>query len=245
MLHEQAEQLPRATPWFSVIVPVYDEERTVAELLRRLQAGPYPDKEVIVVDDGSRDATAGVPDSWSGEPGFLILRHGTNRGKGSAVRTGLSHARGEVTVIQDADLEYNPADLPALVEVIRRGESDVVYGSRYLRPGRPLPWSKFRLAVHLLNWMVLVLYGRRLTDEATCYKVFRTSILRGFTLEAQRFELCAELTAKVCRSGLRLVEVPVSYHPRARVDGKKSSWRDACPTAWTLLKWRFRRSSQR
>lgn len=238
-----AQQAPVATrppsPWLSVLVPVYNEERTVDALLGRLKHGPYPDKEVIVVDDGSTDGSAAALERWSREPGFVILRHPSNRGKGAAVRTGLAHARGAITVIQDADLEYDPADLPGLIEIIRRGESDVVYGSRYLGLARPLPWSRFRLAVSTVNLLVWLLYGQRLTDEATCYKAFRTDLLRSLALRARGFELCAELTAKTCRAGQRILEVPIRYHPRTAAEGKKIGWRDCWPTVWALVKWRF------
>src|SRR5262249_37199585 len=173
------------------------------------------------------------------EPGFVILRHARNRGKGAAVRTGLAQARGEITVIQDADLEYDPGDLPRVLESLRRGEGVVVYGSRYLRPCQPLASSKFRLAVSALNLLVRLLYGQRLTDEATCYKAFPTELLRGLDLTAERFELCAEVTAKLCRLGIPIREVPISYQPRTAAQGKKIGWRDVWPTLWTLLKWRF------
>jgi dolichol-phosphate mannosyltransferase len=226
-------------PWLTVLVPVFNEEATVDTLLRRLRDGPYPDKEVIVVDDGSRDGTARFLECWADQPGFVVLRHAENRGKGAAVRTGLARARGEITVIQDADLEYDPAELPRLVEVLRRGEAAVVYGSRYLHPDRPLPWSRFRLAVTLLNWLVRLLYGRRLTDEATCYKVCRTRLLRELRLTADRFDLCAELTAKLCRLGIPIQEVPISYRPRTRAQGKKIGWRDGWQAVWALVKWRL------
>ncbi len=155
-------------PLLTVLIPVYNEERTVEALLRRVAEGPYPDKEVIVIDDGSRDATPRLLQAWAGRPGFVLLRHEKNRGKGAAVRTGLLQARGEVTIIQDADLEYDPADYPRLVEPIRRGAAQAVYGSRYLDPSRRLPWTRFRLGVVCFNLLVRLLYGRRLTDEATC-----------------------------------------------------------------------------
>jgi dolichol-phosphate mannosyltransferase len=230
---------PRSSPWLSVLAPVYNEERTVDALLRRLRNGPYPDKEVIVVDDGSTDDTPAILARWAGEAGFLVLRHPSNRGKGAAVRTALAHARGQIAVIQDADLEYDPAGLPGLIEPIRRGESEVVYGSRYLGSARPLPWSRFRLAVCGVNLLVRLLYGQRLTDEATCYKAFRMDLLRALAVRARGFELCAELTAKVCRAGRRIVEVPVRYQPRTAAEGKKIGWRDCWPTVWALIKWRF------
>jgi dolichol-phosphate mannosyltransferase len=170
-------------------------------LLRRVAAGPYHDKEVLVIDDGSSDATPRLLEAWADRPGFRVLRHAKNQGKGTAVRTGLAHARGEVTIIQDADLEYDPADYTRLVEPIRRGEAEVVYGSRYLAPTRRLPWTKFRVGVMVFNGMVRVLYGQRTTDEATCYKAVRTSLFRALDLQAVRFELCPEMTAKLCRLG--------------------------------------------
>jgi hypothetical protein len=229
-----------AAPWLSVVIPVYNEERTVDALLRRVVTGPFPhpDKEVIVVDDGSRDGTAAALERWRGCPGVVLLRHPENRGKGAAVRTGLAHARGEVTLIQDADLEYDPADYPRVLAPLRAGWAEVVYGSRYLRPAAPLPWSKFRCAVWLLNQAVRLLYGQRLTDEATCYKALRTDLFRRLDLRAERFELCAEVTAKVCRLGVPIVEVPITYEPRSAREGKKIGWRDAGATLWALLRWR-------
>ncbi len=225
----------------SVIIPVYNEEQTVDVVLRRVLAGlaQYRAKEVIVVDDGSRDRTRDRLEPWVGVPGVLILRHPENLGKGAAVRTGMACVRGDITVIQDADLEYDPRDLPGLIEIVRKGRSDVVYGSRYGVAGRRLPWTRFRLAVSVLNGLVRLLYGRRLTDEATCYKVLRTRLLRALDLRASRFDLCAEITAKVCRLGLPIVEVPISYRPRGRQEGKKISWRDGWEAIWTLCKWRF------
>ncbi len=208
------------------------------ELLRRVADGPYPDKEVIVIDDGSGDATPRLLEKWAGVPGFRVLRQPRNRGKGAAVRSGLAQATGAVTIIQDADLEYDPADYPRLVEPILRGAAEAVYGSRYLAPSRPLPWTRFRMGVVFFNVLVRLLYGRRLTDEATCYKAARTGLWRALDLRAERFELCPEMTAKLCRRGLRIVEVPISYHPRGGVEGKKIGWRDAVQTVWTLLKWR-------
>jgi glycosyltransferase involved in cell wall biosynthesis len=223
-----------------VIVPVYNEEGTIGPVLRRVLEGPYPDKEVIVVDDGSTDATPQVLAEWSGRPGLVVLRHAHNLGKGSAVRTGLRQARGLVTLIQDADLEYDPADYPRLVEPLLAGSEAVVYGSRYLSPSSGVPWTRYRLAVSGLNLMVWLLFGQRLTDEATCYKAMPTELFRRLQLEARRFELCPEVTAKVCRLGLRIAEVPVAYHPRGVVEGKKIGWRDALEAAWALLRWRVR-----
>ncbi len=230
--------LMRQSP-LTVIVPVYNERPTIERVLQRLLDGPYPDKEIIVVDDGSDDGTAAVLERWTDHPNILVLHHAHNRGKGAAVRTGLAQAHGTITLIQDADLEYDPNDWPRLLDPIRRGEASVVYGSRYLRPSHRLPWSKFRLAVCLLNLLVRLLYGRRLSDEATCYKAMPTALFRALDLRAQRFELCAEITAKVCRLGWPILEVPISYWPRTAQEGKKIGWRDAWSTIRTLLQWRF------
>jgi dolichol-phosphate mannosyltransferase len=225
-------------PVLSVIVPIYNEARTVDALLRRVLDGPYPGKQIVVVDDGSTDATPDLLRHWEGQ--MTLLRHPRNLGKGAAVRTGLAHALGEATIIQDADLEYDPAEYPRLVEPILHGDAEVVYGSRYLAPLQPLPWTKFRVAEVVLNMLVRVLYGRRITDEATCYKAFRTPLLRSLDLRAKRFELCPELTAKLCRLGIPIVEVPISYHPRGAEAGKKIRWYDGWQAVWTLLKWRVK-----
>jgi dolichol-phosphate mannosyltransferase len=230
---------PISEPLLTVIIPVYNERPTIEHVLHRLLAAPYPGKEIIIVDDGSDDGTAAILKCWTGHPNMLVLHHECNRGKGAAVRTALARAKGAIAIIQDADLEYDPDDWPRLIEPIRCGEAAVVYGSRYLHPKHSLPWSKFRLAVSLLNLLVRLLYGRRLSDEATCYKAMSTALFRALDLRAQRFELCAEITAKVCWLGLPIFEVPISYHPRTALQVKKIGWRDAWSTFWTLLRWRF------
>lgn len=230
-------------PFLSVVIPVYNERSTVAELLRRVAASPYsyPDLEIIAVDDGSQDGTADQLAEFADQPGVIILTHTQNRGKGAAVRTGLRVAQGHVVIIQDADLEYDPQDYPVVVEPIRNGQAIAVYGSRYLKPDQQLPWSRFRAAVVVLNWFVWALYGQRLTDEATCYKAVRRDVLNGLDLMAVRFELCPEMTAKLCRTGVRIMEVPISYRPRGRNEGKKIGWRDAWTAFATLVRWRFGR----
>jgi dolichol-phosphate mannosyltransferase len=182
-------------------------------------------------ETGGADSTG----AWT-LTGFRVLRHAKNQGKGAAVRTGLAHAGGEVTIIQDADLEYDPADYTRLVEPIRCGEAEAVFGSRYLAPTRRLPWTKFRVGVMVFNGMVRVLYGQRTTDEATCYKAVRTSLFRALDLRAVRFELCPEMTAKLWRLDVRIAEVPVSYQPHGATDGKKFGWRNGASAVWTLLR---------
>jgi glycosyltransferase involved in cell wall biosynthesis len=220
-------------PLLSVIIPVYNEARTIDDLLARVLDSPLAE-QVIVVDDGSTDGTADKLHSWRRK--VIPLAHPQNRGKGAAIRTGLKLATGEYTLIQDGDLEYDPHDYRALLEPLLAGQGDAVYGSRYLRPQ---PWSLYRLGVSFLNVCVSRWYGLRLTDEATCYKMFRTADLKRMHLTCQRFEFCPEVTAKACRMGLRIVEVPISYQGRTKADGKKIRLNDGHAAVRTL--WRYRR----
>lgn len=227
----------------SVIVPVYNEAATIDQLLRRVVEVPL-DMQVIVVDDGSTDGTTTILERWEGHPLVELLAHARNRGKGAAIRTGLEHARGRYTIVQDADLEYDPADYARLLAPLVSGEADAVYGSRYMKPSadgpnskRP-PWSLFRVGVCALNVAAGRLYGARLSDEATCYKLFATETLRAMRLECERFEFCPEVTAKACRMGLTICEIHVRYLPRGMADGKKIRWRDGVKALKTL--WRYR-----
>jgi dolichol-phosphate mannosyltransferase len=223
----------------TVIVPVYNEEATIDTLLRRVCEAPYQ-KQVIVVDDGSHDGTGGVLRGWEGYPDLLILRHPTNRGKGAAIRTALERARGRFTLVQDADLEYDPNEYARLLAPLITGRAEVVYGSRYLddqAPARP-PWTLNRIGVVALNLWLRLLYGVRLTDEATCYKVFPTEVLRRMDLACEGFEFCPEVTAKAVRLGLRIHELPISYRPRGVKEGKKIRWKDGVRAATAL--WRYR-----
>jgi dolichol-phosphate mannosyltransferase len=226
-------------PLLTVIVPVYNEARTIDEVLRRVLAAPF-DKQVIVVDDGSTDGTAESLEAWEGHAHVELLQHGRNRGKGAAIRTGLEYARGRFTVVQDADLEYDPGDYARLIEPLTVGAAQVVYGSRTLSAAgaarRPL--SILRWGVSLLNLCVRLLYGVRLTDEATCYKAFSTATLKTMNLQCERFEFCPEVTAKACRLGLRIVEVPIRYVPRDSKAGKKLRWSDGWQALATLWRWR-------
>lgn len=223
----------------SVIIPCFNECSTILPLLARVRNVDLP-KEIIVVDDGSSDGTREILSSLNGDASDLrVLFHDRNRGKGAAVRTGLEQATGEIVIIQDADLEYDPNDYHAIIAPIVEGRAQVVYGSRNVRRNRS-SYLIFYWGGRLLTLVANMLYGARLTDEATCYKAFRRPILEGLQLESNGFELCSELTAKVLRSGHAIREVPISYHPRSREQGKKITARDGALGIWTLLKYRFR-----
>ena len=223
-------------PMISVIVPVYNEEATLHELLERLRRAPFR-KEIIVVDDASTDKT---PDILAEQPDIIAVRHEQNRGKGAAIRTGIQHASGEVIIIQDADLEYDPEEIPKVVAPILRGEATVVYGTRF-RYGMPkdMPFPN-KVANQILAWAVRLLYRYPLTDEATCYKAFRTDFLRSLPLRCRRFEFCPEVTAKTLRRGVPIIEVALAgYRPRCKREGKKIRWTDGVEALWTLIRYRF------
>ncbi len=224
----------------SVIVPVYNERRTVAEVIRRIRRVEVPlELEVIVVDDGSNDGTEKVLSTLQ-DSTVRVITHDRNRGKGAAVRTGLASARGDLVVIQDADLEYDPEDWPRMLEPMFKGKAQVVYGSRFTGERKnmlPSHWIGNRVLALLTN----LLYRSTLSDMETCYKLFDRRVLDGIQIRSDRFELEPELTAKVLRRGYRIYEVPVSYAGRERDEGKKIGWRDGIGALRTLLRYRFSR----
>ncbi|MCU1261919.1 MAG: glycosyl transferase family 2 [Bryobacterales bacterium] len=224
----------------SVIIPVYNEFRTFQEVLERVRQAPLPEgctKEIIVIDDGSTDGTAEILGKHA-LAGTISAHHSArNAGKGNAIRIGIGRASGDIVIIQDGDLEYDPNDYARVLEPIVKGEADVVYGSRFL--GNPIGMAtKHLLANRVLTGAANMLYGARLTDEATAYKAFRMPVLRAMKLECRRFEFCPEVTAKVRRLGYLIREVPISYNARRIADGKKIRMRDGVQALWTLLKWR-------
>ncbi len=219
----------------SVIIPVYNEKVTVPELIRRVGKIPF-EKEIIVVDDGSNDGTADILKEFSGR--VKVISHDQNKGKGAAIRTALREVRGNIVIIQDADLEYDPSDYGKLLEPILKGETDVVYGSRNLRDN-PKSNLSFYLGGLFLSKLANVLYGAHITDEATGYKVFRTEVLKSLNLRCNGFEFCPEVTAKVLRRGHKIKEIPISYQPRGFDQGKKICWLDGVKAIITLLKYRF------
>lgn len=233
--HSASGEHPTRVPELSVLVPAFNEERTIGEVLRRLGELPIP-HETIVVDDGSTDRTAKIASRW-GEA--RLIRHERNRGKGAAFTTALREARGPVVIVQDADLEYDPRDIPRLYARYRQGDVEAVYGSRNLRPN-PRSSQLFYVGGVLLSVVTSLLYGARITDEATGYKMVGTDLLRSYGLQASGFDLCPELTAAILRRGGRIAEVPISYAPRSWAEGKKIGARDGLVALWVLVRDRFR-----
>ena len=232
----------------SVIVPCRNEERTVFALLTRVArvdlSGMGVEKEILVVDDGSTDGSRGEVERFAGsrpDANVRLLTVNPGRGKGHAVRRALEAATGQIALIQDADLEYDPADYPELLAPIVAGRTRVVYGSRRLRSPMPMSGPLFALGGLLENELLHLLYRTTVTDIATGYKVLRMDLLRELALEADGFEFCPEVTAKLLNRGETIAEVPVRYAPRKKRDGKKIRWPDFFAAVWTLLRVRFRK----
>jgi glycosyltransferase involved in cell wall biosynthesis len=221
----------------SVIIPVYNEAATIQEILKQVRAVNLA-REIIVVDDGSTDGTRDLLKPEESQPGTIVLYHARNQGKGAAVRTGFDHATGDILLIQDADLEYDPRDYPMLVRPIEEGRVKVVYGSRFLGPRKAMMFWHM-LGNKFLTLLTNVLYNTILSDMETCYKVFRADVIKGIPLRSRRFEFEPEITAKVLKRRHRIFEVPISYYGREYDEGKKISWRDGPKAAWTLIKYRF------
>jgi glycosyltransferase involved in cell wall biosynthesis len=215
----------------SVLIPVYNEESSVRELLERVLAVPC-EKELVVVDDCSTDNTWAVL-SGMDDPRVRMFRHQVNQGKGSSIRTALAHATGDWVIIQDADLEYDPNDYPRLLGPVERGEAQVVYGVRDLDSQKLL----FRLGNKFLTLATNALYGSHLSDMETCYKLMPRQVMLDLRLEATRFQIEPEITAKLLRRGIPIWEVPIWYQPRE--EKKLNAWRDGLPALWALLKYRF------
>lgn len=244
-------------PLLSVIIPVFNEEASIARIVERVKEAAVS-KEIIIVDDGSTDGTVGVIERQllPAASDIKLIRHGTNRGKGAAIRTAFQAVTGDIVIIQDADMEYSPSEYPQLVEPIIQGRAEVVYGSRFKNVNKLLfAWHWFLnrffgrhyeirylhhfIGIQILNLLANLLYNARITDEATCYKVIKTSVLRDIKLRCNGFEFCPEVTAKLRKKGYSILEVPISYHPRTKKEGKKLNWKHGFEAIWTLLKYRF------
>jgi dolichol-phosphate mannosyltransferase len=230
----------------SILIPAFQEERTIGEVLERVSAIDIESlgvtKEIVVCDDGSTDGTVAAIEARAAiDPRIRLVKNGQNRGKGAAIRKALAAATGDFVLIQDADLEYEVSDYPALLAAVLAG-ADVVYGSRFLDRARPEGMHAANwLANRILTTAANLLYGLGITDEATCFKVFRTSILRSLELECEGFEFCPEVTAKIGLRKLSIVEVPIHYRARNVAEGKKVRWTDGVEALWVLLRHRLRR----
>ncbi len=253
-LHEPADKSPSLT--LSVIIPVYNEIATLEEIVGRVRAvdlvlaadarvGRHRavrlHREIVIVDDGSTDGTREILGRWRDEnpSDMQIIYHAQNGGKGAALRTAFQHATGDLLIIQDADLEYDPRDYVKLLEPLLEGRAPVVYGSRFAGGPRAAMGLSHTVGNQLLTLVTNLLFGTSLTDMETCYKCFRREVIAGMTLHSRGFEIEPELTAKIVKRGHRIFEVPITYNGRAFHEGKKISWRDGIPALRALVKYRF------
>ena len=240
----------------SIVMPVYNESGTLTEIVRRVRAVKLAvevgygiengsvvefDREIVIVDDGSTDGTGGVLKKLEGEPDVIVAFHERNQGKGGAVRTGLQHASGDVLLIQDADLEYDPRDYPALLKPIVEGQSKVVYGSRFRGGPTRTMFFWHMIGNHFLTLVTNILFNTILSDMETGYKVFTREVAKQLDLRSRGWGFDPEITAQILKRGYRIYEVPISYTGREFEEGKKISWRDGLTVLWTLLRCRLTR----
>jgi glycosyltransferase involved in cell wall biosynthesis len=225
-------------PEISVVIPCYNEASTIETLLDAVRASEIPDKEILVVDDGSTDGTRDKLRTLEGQPGLRVIFHEKNRGKGAALRTGFQAATGHVVIVQDADLEYDPKEYPKLLAPIRAGKADVVYGSRFAggESHRVLYFWHYA-ANKLLTLFSNMFTNLNLTDMETCYKAFRREVIQKIDLREERFGFEPEVTAKVARMGCRIYEVGISYSGRTYAEGKKIGWRDGLRAIWCIVRY--------
>lgn len=221
----------------SVIMPVFNERATIEEIIRRVRNVDVP-KEIIIVDDYSTDGTRDVLKQYESDADIKVIYHPFNQGKGAALRTGLQHVAGDMVIFQDADLEYHPEEYPNLLEPIVKGYADVVYGSRFKGTHRAFMFWHF-LGNKLLTLITNILYNSCITDMETCYKLFKRDVIQRITIKSNRFNVEPEITAKILKLRVKLVEVGITYIGRDYVEGKKITWRDGLSALWTLIKYRF------
>jgi dolichol-phosphate mannosyltransferase len=222
----------------SLIIPIYNEAELIETVLANIRAAIPFEHELILVDDCSRDGTREILKKEEQKPDTVLVYHKRNQGKGAAIRTGLQYATGDIVIVQDADMEYDPRDIPRVIQPILDGKTNVAYGSRFLGSVKRMRLPNF-VANKILAWLVTILYFQRITDEATAYKAFRREVIGSIDLKCRRFEFCPEVTAKVLRKGEKIIEVPVVFTARSFEEGKKIGWRDFIVAVWTLLKFRF------
>ena len=227
---------PLVDPLLSVIMPVYNEQGTIEEIVSRVLAVPIR-VELVVVDDGSTDGSRDILSKLAGERDFKLLLQEKNQGKGAAVRRGFAEATGDIFVIQDADLEYSPEEYPQLIDLIVADKADAVYGSRFLGRHRAFLFTHY-VGNRFLTFVTNVLYNTILTDMETCFKAIRAEKVRQMTLRSDRFGIEPEITAKLFKMGCRVYEVPITYEGRGYEEGKKISWKDGIEALWVLLKYR-------
>jgi dolichol-phosphate mannosyltransferase len=238
--------LPVADDLLSIIIPVKDEAATLADLIASVEEAEVPgmEKEIVIVDDGSRDETPVLLRSYEGRRGFVLLRHAENQGKGTAIRTAIPHTSGSIVAIQDADQEYDPGDLADLVEPVREGRARVVFGSRFQGSIAGMAFAN-RMGNRVLSWAGSVIGPNRITDEATCYKVFDREVLTALPLRCRRFEFCPEVTGLLQATGEPIVEVPIRYRGRSKARGKKVRPKDGFIAVWWLLWSRYGRRADK
>lgn len=230
----------------SILIPVYNEEKTVNKIVEIVKKVELPkeiiEREIIIIDDCSKDKTIGIVEKIED---IKLIKHEKNKGKGGAIKTGIKEAKGDIIIIQDADLEYNPNDYSELLGPILRNETKVVYGSRFLnKKFKIFGNEKTILPLHLfgnkfLTLLTRILFNQKITDMETCYKVFKKEILDGIEIKSNRFEFEPEITAKIIKKGYKIKEIPIEYHPRDFDEGKKITWKDGIKAFYYLVKYRF------
>lgn len=223
----------------SVIIPAYNEEKTIVELIEKVYKVKL-DKEIIIVDDGSTDNTSNrIKEAMKNKKDIYFIKNEINKGKGYSIRKGLEQVKGNIVIVQDADLELDPNDYYDLIKPFEEKNTQVVYGSRLLNKDNPKQMTSFYFGARIITFFANLLYGIKITDEPVGYKLFKTEIIKNLDLKCRGFEFCPEVTAKVARKGIKIYEVPIYYYPRSIKEGKKVRFKDGLIAIWILLKYRF------
>jgi glycosyltransferase involved in cell wall biosynthesis len=223
----------------TILMPLYNEEATVEQIIEKV-LNLEIDLELIIINNGSTDDTGRIIQKFGQRENVTIIKKEKNIGKGDAIKTGLKLARGKYTIIQDGDLEYEPGDIPKMIELAEKKQAPAVFGSRILNPHAGISYRRYLWGGKLLTTLANLLFRVGITDESTCYKMVRTDILKGLNLECRRFEFCPEVIAKLGRNKVKILEIPIRYNPRKFEEGKKISWKDGVQAIWTLLKYRLK-----